>query len=500
MKMATVKFEIPRLTVPSYLANRETDIHKEAAPGHKFLLYFTTSTITGTVECDDRDKDTKRHLEQISEEGNLGALEKYRINNRNDWNKLNTKKSKALKQTLSVPTASSDQIKALRQRQQALIALTTDDAKLSLEAEATSPLATGMGMEHPLENGFAFLNPYGLPYLPGSSIKGVLRRAAEELAFDADSQFDMLDVWFLFGFEGAAGSWWTLTSKEQRTLSEEQKQQRVESKQRFDTHLLALVNKPKLVSFIKKVVPEGREQNEFVAAPQSFLQKLDGIRQKLSLGGALTFWDAIPELAGNTMGMDVMTPHYGDYYQGNATPHDAGSPNPIVFMVIPAKSKFTFHVTADTQRLKDVQNWQALIQAAFEHAFKWLGFGAKTAVGYGAMRRDHAAEAKTLAEQENLKRQEAEIKRQQEEAALPPEQKKLRELARLLENDKKRNIKQAGTQTSNDLAILLKEAICWSQEYRILLADLAEAIYNWHGWGPKKKIDDKKSALTALRS
>ncbi len=29
--------------------------------------------------------------------------------------------------------------------------------------------------------------------------------------------------------------------------------------------------------------------------------------------------------------------------------------------------------------------WQTLITAAFEHAFQWLGFGAKTAVGYGAM-------------------------------------------------------------------------------------------------------------------
>ena len=511
--MATVKFEVPRLTVPSYLANRETDIHKEAAPGHKFLLYFTTSTITGSVECDDRDKDTKRYLEQISEEGNLGALEKYGINNRTDWDKLNTKKSKALKQTLSIPTTSSDQIKALRRRQQALVDLATIDAKLSLEAEAMSSLATGMGMEHPLENGFAFLNPYGLPYLPGSSIKGVLRRAAEELAFDADSQFDMLDVWFLFGFEGAAGSWWTLTSKEQRTLSEEQKQQRVESKQRFDTHLLALVNKPKLISFIKKVVPEGKEQNDFVATPQSFLQKLEGIRQKLSLGGALTFWDTIPELAGNTMGMDVMTPHYGDYYQAKktdskgqviypngSTPHDAGSPNPIVFMVIPAKSKFTFHITADTQRLKDVQNWQALMQTAFDHAFKWLGFGAKTAVGYGAMRRDHEAETQALAELERLKEQESEIKRQQEEAALPAEDKKLRDIARLLTSDKEKNIKQAGNQTSNDLAIVLKEAQKWPKEYRVQLADLAEEIYNWHGWGPKKKIDDKKSVLTALRS
>lgn len=424
MKMATVKFEIPRPTVPSYLASRETDIHKEAAPGHKFLLYFTTSTITGTVECDERDKDTKRYLEQISEEGNLGALEKYGINNRNDWDKLNTKKSKALKQTLSVPTTSSDQIKALRRRQQALVALAAVDAKLSLEAEAMSSLATGMGMEHPLENGFAFLNPYGLPYLPGSSIKGVLRRAAEELAQDSKDGWNSTAIDVLLGHEDSNNA----------------------------------------------------------------------------SRGALTFWDAIPEVAGNTMGMDVMTPHYGDYYQGNATPHDAGSPNPIVFMVIPAKSKFTFHVTADTQRLKGMENWQALMQTAFDHAFKWLGFGAKTAVGYGAMRHDEEAEQRASAELEKLKAREVEAKRRAEEAALPVEQRKLRDLAALLDKDKQANLKQAGTQTSNDLAALLREATKWEKEYRLKLAALAEEIYGWHGWGPKKKIEDKKAVLVELRS
>jgi CRISPR-associated protein Cmr6 len=28
--------------------------------------------------------------------------------------------------------------------------------------------------------------------------------------------------------------------------------------------------------------------------------------------------------------------------------------------------------------------WRSLVDAAFRHAFSWLGFGAKTAVGYGA--------------------------------------------------------------------------------------------------------------------
>jgi CRISPR-associated protein Cmr6 len=34
-------------------------------------------------------------------------------------------------------------------------------------------------------------------------------------------------------------------------------------------------------------------------------------------------------------------------------------------------------------------HWKTLLEAAFKHAFTWLGFGAKTAVGYGAMEPAH---------------------------------------------------------------------------------------------------------------
>lgn len=43
-----------------------------------------------------------------------------------------------------------------------------------------APLAVGMGNEHPVENGFSFLSPYGLPYIAGSGIKGMLRSSALE--------------------------------------------------------------------------------------------------------------------------------------------------------------------------------------------------------------------------------------------------------------------------------------------------------------------------------
>ena len=70
----------------------------------------------------------------------------------------------------------------LERQRQAFDVSARADAAYRLDALATAPFTTGLGNEHPLENGFAFLNPYGLPYLPGSGVKGVLRQAARELA------------------------------------------------------------------------------------------------------------------------------------------------------------------------------------------------------------------------------------------------------------------------------------------------------------------------------
>ena len=186
-------------------------------------------------------------------------------------------------------------------------------------AKSVSPFLTGTGIEHPLENGMAFLNPYGLPYLPGSSVKGALRRAAEELA----------------GIEWSDNSGWT---------------------------------KEAVVTLFGKEPPPGSDEAE---------------------RGALTFWDVFPQCS--KLNVDIMNPHYSEYYQGRTEPHDAGSPVPIWFLVVPEKSDFAFHVQCDLHRLKDnaglKEQWPKLIGSAFDHAFEWLGFGAKTAVGYGIMKR-----------------------------------------------------------------------------------------------------------------
>jgi CRISPR-associated protein Cmr6 len=103
--------------------------------------------------------------------------------------------------------------------------------------------------------------------------------------------------------------------------------------------------------------------------------------------GALDFWDVFPSPEKGKLTVEIMTPHYGKYYQGEEAPHDSGAPVPVSFLAVPAKSQFDFHVVCHTSRLPSGLDgqWRALLDRAFQHAFEWMGFGAKTSVGYGAM-------------------------------------------------------------------------------------------------------------------
>ncbi|WP_299429851.1 type III-B CRISPR module RAMP protein Cmr6 [uncultured Meiothermus sp.] len=57
-----------------------------------------------------------------------------------------------------------------------------------IEATTTTPLAIGLGNSSPIENGLAIHHTYGTPYLPGSAIKGLLRRAAGKYGLNEEQQ------------------------------------------------------------------------------------------------------------------------------------------------------------------------------------------------------------------------------------------------------------------------------------------------------------------------
>ncbi len=354
------------MAAPAYLARSGSTYVRQAPPGHAFRLYFQGWRSDWTLE--------KEHKYQT-----LAPLEQ-------------------LDKTVV------EGLRSLRRRQQ-------DAANLlgmwSLEGTSTAPFATGLGIEHPLENGFAFLDPYGLPYLPGSSVKGVLRRAAEELAlFEADKGgWSIPAVWWLFGFD-ATSACFAADADEPRPILEE----RARWREALRSHLerLAPTDVKLLEDYLACARPPKPKEKPLsrddvmrwvLGGPQ-----VANLLRQMHSRGALEFWDVIPEPVDSKLRIDIMNPHYGHYYQGGEPPGDWGSPIPIFFLTLPPGSEFTFFVryrpplawpSAAREYFEQVQDeaprWQALLAAAFEFAFDWLGFGAKTAVGYGRMERKNAA-------------------------------------------------------------------------------------------------------------
>lgn len=314
---------MPIAAVPNYLG----DAFDDASPGMRFGMFLK---IWG-VDRRSRDKLWTTH--DVDYEVRGARAEERRV-------KIENKRS-AIDAACALGDAHRAAMLAWLDRQQRLAAPLLAEGRLArYEASAVAPFATGLGNEHPTENGFAFLWPYGLPYLPGTGVKGVLRAAARELGWPDAERIA------LFGSDPPRGG--------------------------GDTDA--------------------------------------GLRR-----GALVFWDVLPRLAGGALMVDVMTPHQTHYYQpragggrgsdrntaGSSSPHDSGQPNPIYFLTVPPRSVFSFHVACDMQRLRpdlgDGARWRERLAEAFEHAFEWLGFGAKTAVGYGAMRRDAQAEQRAAA-------------------------------------------------------------------------------------------------------
>ena len=377
---------------------------KDAAPGHRFQLYL-------------------EHWQGAN--GNtFDPYKKLRPQGKDERAVFDRECAGVLKDLCALPPSSVAALKAIRNRQQTLLK-DYGDAGYRISSTSTAPFATGLGNEHPIENGFAFLTPYGLPYLAGSGVKGILRRAAEELALENDKQgaegWTWLAIWFLFGFEGAVdeGSLWDGSSQFGAA---------------FLRDVGGISESPEIYTLLNRLFDKDKNAGaryldvESRGAAQFLQACIEGksLRGGLQNRGALDFWDVFPWPFADKLVVEIMTPHFGSYYQGKSTPHDSGAPTPVSFLAVPAKSDFDFHVVCHPSRLPaSLQNtWRDLLQKAFDHAFEWVGFGAKTSVGYGAMAEDPKAKKQRdddrLAAQDAARKALAKIQRDADNAKLSP--------------------------------------------------------------------------------
>jgi len=95
------------------------------------------------------------------------------------------------------------------------------------------------------------------------------------------------------------------------------------------------------------------------------------------LEGNVIFFDALPIIDNNILDLDVMTPHFQEYYSNNSFPGDYLKPNPILFLVIKKNVSFKFYLASKDKNLLNIAcKW---LKGALEN----IGIGGKTSVGYG---------------------------------------------------------------------------------------------------------------------
>jgi CRISPR type III-B/RAMP module RAMP protein Cmr6 len=102
--------------------------------------------------------------------------------------------------------------------------------------------------------------------------------------------------------------------------------------------------------------------------------------------GTVIFFDALPADGKAAFALDIMNPHYGEYYGGKKPPTNDQNPVPVTFLTV-TDTTFTFALAARPGSPKDrskcdVEQVMVWLLEALQH----YGIGGKTSAGYGYLR------------------------------------------------------------------------------------------------------------------
>jgi CRISPR-associated protein Cmr6 len=190
-------------------------------------------------------------------------------------------------------------------------------------------LIIGLGASHPQETSMTLHHIYGIPYIPGSAIKGVTRH------------------------------WAVLKFAEEKNKTENME---------FE----------KAIEKVSNALEEGKDlELEVEKITFKDLIEILGTQEKQ---GRVIFFDAYP-IGEINLKIDIMNPHYPKYYDGKEPPADWDSPMPIKFLSL---ENTTFRFYLATKVRDDFE--KNLLNKARELLFEALsnfGIGAKTSLGYG---------------------------------------------------------------------------------------------------------------------
>lgn len=183
-------------------------------------------------------------------------------------------------------------------------------------------LIIGFGSGSVLETSMTLHHIFGVPYIPGTAVKGVIS------SYYLQKNFKEL-------------------AERMETINSQRKNDR---------------KKEEYVSL----------ENFAILEDKNYIKLFGNENQK----GKVIFLDAYPTKFPK-LEMDVMNPHFVDYYEGKTPPADWLSPIPIKFLTVSKDTEFIFAFKTEEDSI--IEEVKTLLKEALEN----VGIGSKTSVGYG---------------------------------------------------------------------------------------------------------------------
>ena len=329
----------------------------------------------GRDHSSDSDQGVPNPYESYSCKGNLGLLYTRRYYNEIDENVLDGRKitinspngGKPIKtdyQTLYYNSRNSNIIRQARRAPLSSSALISGATPLPLET--TYPgLLTGVGIPHGTGHngeaklGLVFDHTTGLPYIPGSSVKGLLR-----------SVFPLQDE--------------ELAEKYDRNAKDYEKKNKQDKANECKAKAKALR------------LQAGEKRNWIVKLLDNKIStdQVDDLERSIFVGEEIDkktgelcfvsqrdiFFDALPTAMSRNglLGLDFITPHKNNEFK---------DPTPIQFMRIEPGVTFRFEFSLrDSQCRGEILCDKETKRDLFEKILTTVGIGAKTNVGYGQLK------------------------------------------------------------------------------------------------------------------
>ena len=225
--------------------------------------------------------------------------------------------------------------------------------KYQMYATTAYRLVIGMGHSSLFENGLLFHHTYGVPYIPGESLKGLARAVL---------------LMSIYENEEVKRRFESLSELEEYLLKESEKFEKDERTPLLDNLEIELIFDA---------------DNFKVEKAHRVFRDIFGTLEKR---GQVIFFDAFPEtfIPSKHLEVDIMNVHHQSYYQSKKEPGDWEDPKPIKFLTVEEGVTFSIHIDVaplreDFDERKAIDIVRRLLKIGLEN----FGLGGKKRKGYG---------------------------------------------------------------------------------------------------------------------